>query len=55
MAKDSGEIQATKRLMGALARMKPKPHEEMKIGKRESKNKNNQATKKIGRTAKKKS
>jgi hypothetical protein len=34
MAKDSGEIQVTKRLMGALVRMKPKPHEEMKVGKK---------------------
>jgi len=24
----------TKRLMGALVRMKPKPHEEMKVGKK---------------------
>jgi hypothetical protein len=28
-------IEETKRLMGALARMKPKPHEEMKIKKTE--------------------
>jgi len=34
MAKDSKEIQATKKLMGALVRMKPKPHEEMKVGKK---------------------
>ena len=27
------DIEETKRLMGALVRMKPKPHEEMKIGK----------------------
>ena len=27
-------IEATKRLMGALVRMKPKPHEEMKVGKK---------------------
>ena len=25
-------LQETKRLMGALMRMKPKPHEEMKVG-----------------------
>jgi hypothetical protein len=31
MAKNPDKIEATKRLMGALARMKPKPHEEMKI------------------------
>jgi len=27
------QIEDTKRLMGALVRMKPKPHEEMKVGK----------------------
>jgi hypothetical protein len=32
MAKDSKEMQATKNLMGALVRMKPKPHDEMKVG-----------------------
>jgi hypothetical protein len=37
MTKDSGEIQGTKRLMGALVRMKPKPHEEMKVGKKAKK------------------
>ena len=26
---------STKRLMGALVRMKPKPHEEMKVGKQQ--------------------
>jgi hypothetical protein len=49
------ELEKTKNLMGALVRMKPKPHDEMKVGKRESKNKNNQATKKMKLTAKKKS
>jgi hypothetical protein len=34
MVKDSKEIQATKNLMGALVRMKPKPHDEMKVGKK---------------------
>jgi hypothetical protein len=34
MTKDSKEIEGTKRLMGALMRMKPKPHEEMKIAKK---------------------
>jgi hypothetical protein len=29
-----GELDQTKRLMGALVRMKPKPHEEMKVGKK---------------------
>jgi hypothetical protein len=33
MAKQSDDLGGTKRLMGALVRMKPKPHEEMKIGK----------------------
>jgi hypothetical protein len=34
MAKTSkDELDGTKRLMGALVRMKPKPHEEMKIKK----------------------
>jgi hypothetical protein len=28
------KLDDTKRLMGALVRMKPKPHEEMKIGKK---------------------
>jgi hypothetical protein len=35
----SKELDETKRLMGALVRMKPKPHEEMKVGKTESKKK----------------
>jgi hypothetical protein len=33
---DLGE---TKRLMGALVRMKPKPHEHMKVGKKAKKKK----------------
>ena len=33
MAKGPSELDDTKRLMGALVRMKPKPHEEMKVGK----------------------
>jgi hypothetical protein len=37
MAKSSGEIDQTKRLMGALVRMKPEPHEEMKLGKKKKK------------------
>ena len=33
MAKsEKDQIGETKRLMGALVRMKPKPHEEMKVG-----------------------
>jgi hypothetical protein len=35
MAEDS--LKETKRLMGALVRMKPKPHEDMKIGKKAKK------------------
>lgn len=30
-------IEKTKQLMGALVRMKPKPHEEMKVGKKAKK------------------
>jgi hypothetical protein len=30
-------LEETKKLMGALVRMKPKPHEEMKIRKKRSK------------------
>jgi hypothetical protein len=30
MAQD--ELRETRRLMGALVRMKPKPHEDMKVG-----------------------
>jgi hypothetical protein len=33
MAKKPDDVEETKRLMGALVRMKPKPHEEMKVGK----------------------
>jgi hypothetical protein len=32
MAKTPNQLNETKRLMGALVRMKPKPHEEMKLG-----------------------
>jgi hypothetical protein len=28
-------MEGTKRLMGALVRMKPKPHDEMKVGKKQ--------------------
>jgi hypothetical protein len=35
-AKKTSEIEGTKQLMGALVRMKPKPHEEMKVGKKAS-------------------
>jgi hypothetical protein len=40
MTKRSNEIEETKRLMGALVRMKPKPHDEMKIGKAKKTSKN---------------
>ncbi len=42
------EMDETKRLMGALVRMKPKPHEEMKVGKKTAK-----ATQKAKRSRKK--
>jgi hypothetical protein len=32
MSKTDRKIDETKRLMGALVRMKPKPHEDMKLG-----------------------
>jgi len=32
--KKLSDLDQTKRLMGALVRMKPKPHEEMKVGKK---------------------
>jgi hypothetical protein len=34
MPKKEQGLEGTKRLMGALVRMKPKPHEDMKVGKR---------------------
>lgn len=34
MAKSASSLEKTKALMGALVRMKPKPHEDMKVGKR---------------------
>lgn len=34
MAKSLSEIEKTKALMGVLVRMKPKPHEDMKVGKK---------------------
>jgi hypothetical protein len=33
------KLEDTKKLMGALVRMKPKPHEEMKVGKKKAKRK----------------
>jgi hypothetical protein len=37
MAGGQKTLDETKRLMGALVRMKPKPHEDMKVGKRAKK------------------
>ena len=37
MAKSKDDLSKTRALMGALVRMKPKPHEEMKIGKKTKK------------------
>jgi hypothetical protein len=37
MAKPPAKMDETRRLMGALVRMKPKPHEEMKVRKGQSK------------------
>lgn len=34
MAKSTPNFEKTKALMGALVRMKPKPHEDMKVGKK---------------------
>jgi hypothetical protein len=34
MKKSKDDLNETRRLMGALVRMKPKPHEEMKVGKK---------------------
>jgi len=39
------QIETTKRLMGALGRMKPKQHKEMKIGKKSEKTKKTTARK----------
>jgi hypothetical protein len=33
MTKPDNDLERTKSLMGALVRMKPKPHEAMKLGK----------------------
>lgn len=45
MAKES-KLDETKRLMGALVRMKPKPHEDMKLGKATEKKKSSPKPKK---------
>ena len=38
MANSKGDdLRGAKNLMGALLRMKPKPHEDMKVGKKEKK------------------
>lgn len=46
MSENSKNLAETKRLMGALVRMKPKPHEDMKIGNRSAKSVINPAKKK---------
>jgi hypothetical protein len=35
----SEDLEKTKKLMGSLVRMKPKSHEEMKVGKKKAKKK----------------
>jgi hypothetical protein len=47
MTKSKDELEDTKRLMGALVHMKPKPHEEMKVGKKKKK-----VAKRLGKGAK---
>jgi hypothetical protein len=37
MGKSPPDIEGAKRIMGALLRMPPKPHDEMKLGKRKAK------------------
>jgi hypothetical protein len=37
MTKTLDELERTKRLMDALVRMKPKPHEDIKVGKKAKK------------------
>jgi len=37
MTSNKNVLDDTKKLMGALVRMKPKPHEEMKVGKAQKK------------------
>jgi hypothetical protein len=39
------ELERTKRLMGSLVRMKPKPHEEMKVGKKKKPSKSKKVQK----------
>jgi hypothetical protein len=41
----SQSLEGTKKLMGALVRMKPKPHEKMKIGKPVKKTRKKRASK----------
>jgi hypothetical protein len=44
MAKKPDPIERTKELMGVLVRMKPKPHEEMRVGKKKSRKSKGAAT-----------
>jgi len=41
MAKVRDELEEAKRIMGALVRMPPKPHDQMKLGKPSGKSKKN--------------
>ena len=45
ITKQSDELDQAKRLMGALVRIKPKPHDEMKLGKPKGKNQKSPAKK----------
>jgi hypothetical protein len=49
MASNKNILDDTKKLMSALVRMKPKPHEEMKVGKKASKKAKAPEKKKPGR------
>jgi hypothetical protein len=48
MAKSDDDLDETKKLMGALVRMKPKPHEDMKVGKKAKAKKKKRARKSDG-------
>jgi hypothetical protein len=43
------DLEATKRLMGALVRMPPKPHDEMKVGRKPMKDLPNKRTRNLGK------
>jgi hypothetical protein len=50
MTKETDDLAQTKRLMGTLLRMPPKPHSEMKIGKPKAKSAKSRGKKKTGKT-----